>query len=111
MAYTKDGIMAQILVAFGQGTGAVRVSHDATVELRNRYYPMITDKVISSWDTEAVQVLERIRAIGRLMAHDATAAGGTTILGGGAVNTAATKIEVISQTVLCGGGPPPVQAV
>jgi hypothetical protein len=107
MAYTKDGIMAQIYVAFGQGTGSMRVSHDAAVELHNRYYDKITPQVINDWDKEAVQVLERIRAIGRLVAHDAAAAGTTTVAGAGAVNTAAQKVEVVSQTTLC-GGPPPV---
>jgi hypothetical protein len=107
MAYTKDGIMAQILVAFGQGTGTVRVSHDAAVELHSRYFDKITTDVINNWDREGVQVLERIRAIGRLMAHDTIQTGATAILGAGAVNTAAPTVELKSQTTLC-GGPPPV---
>jgi hypothetical protein len=105
MTYTKDGIMAQILVAFGQGTGFVRVSHDASVELRNRYYDRITPDVIKDWEIYAVQVLERIRALGRLMASNAIAAGETSITGAGAVSAAARIVEVHSQTNLCGGPP------
>lgn len=106
MAYTKDGIMAQILVAFGQGTGSLRVSQEAAMELHNRYYPKITDDVIKTrWAAEGVQVLERIRAIGRLVASNTSAAGGTTIAGGGAVNSAAATVELKSQTDLCAGPP------
>ena len=41
--YTQEGIMSQVLVAFGQGTGAIRVSHDAAVALRTVYFGAITD--------------------------------------------------------------------
>lgn len=99
-AYTRDGIMAQVLVAFGQGTGPMRVAQEACLELRERYYGRITDDVIQRWDRVAVQVLERIRAIGRLLAANAAAAGRTAIAGS-VVNDAAKIVERESDTELC----------
>jgi hypothetical protein len=79
MAYTKQGIMAQIWVAFGQGTGFTRVSQDACLHLQQMYYDAIRDELVESWDEEAVQVLERIRAVGKLAASKAIDAGATAI--------------------------------
>src|SRR4029078_1387164 len=79
MAYTQEGIMAQIMVAFGQGTGATRVSQEAAMQLRRLYYGAITDDITRIWGTEAVQVLERVRTIGKLAAHRAMSTGATAI--------------------------------
>lgn len=79
MAYTQEGIMSQIMVAFGQGTGATRVSQEAALQLRTLYFGAITAELTGLWATEAVQVLERVRAIGRLAAHRAVSAGATAI--------------------------------
>ena len=80
MAYTQEGIMAQVWIAFGQGAGAIRVSHDAAMELRRWYYDAITPEVVNEkWQTDAVQALDRIRAIGRLAALKAAGAGSTVI--------------------------------
>jgi hypothetical protein len=99
-AYTRDGIMAQIWVAFGQGTGPVRVAQEACLELRERYYGRITDDVIATWGKVAVQVLERIRAIGRMLAANA-AASGRTAIAGSVVKEAAKVVERESDTDLC----------
>ena len=106
MAYTKDGIMAQVYIAFGQGTGPIRVSQDTCSELHDHFYHRITDQVVDEWDEEAVQVLERIRAIGRLMAANATIKGQTRIQGDDVV-TAAQKVETESETALCSVPPKP----
>ena len=95
--------MAQIYVAFGQGTGAVRVSQDACKVLRKRYYGRIDPSIVDSWETTAVQVLERFRALGRLMAMNAGLAGRTNIVGSD-VETAAVLVERQSGTPFC---PPP----
>jgi hypothetical protein len=79
MAHTKNGIMAQIWVAFGQGTGFTRVSQDACLHLYALYYDAIRDELVQSWEEEAPQVLERIRAIGKLAASKAIDAGATAI--------------------------------
>ena len=62
MAYTQEGIMAQIWIAFGQGAGAIRVSQEAAMELRRWYFNAITPQIVDEeWETEALQVLDRIR--------------------------------------------------
>ncbi len=103
MVYTRDGVMAQVYVAFGQGTGPVRVSQDVCSELHRLYYARITDAVLAGWDTSAVQVLERFRALGRMMAGNTGAAGKTTIVGAD-VEAAASMVEKHSSSELCNGG-------
>jgi hypothetical protein len=78
--YTQDGIMAQIWVAFGQGTGLTRVSQMAVMALHERYFGHI-DKcgILPVWKDHAVQVLERIRTIGKFAALKALERGDTTI--------------------------------
>jgi hypothetical protein len=100
MAYTQNGIMAQIYVAFGQGTGGVRVSQDVCTALHARYYDRIDPAAIQGWGTEGVQVLERIRALGRLMAINAGLAGRTNLVAGD-VESAAQVVERQSGTPLC----------
>src|SRR4051794_475813 len=54
MPYTREGIMAQVYVAFGQGTGEVRVSQEACTALYDRYWGMITEQVLADWGDQAV---------------------------------------------------------
>ncbi len=105
MAYTQDGIMAQIMVAFGQGTGATRVSQEAALQLRTIYHGAITEELTGLWGTEAVQVLERVRAIGKLAAHRATATGATAITVDD-VRTSATAVQAVSCSPFCPPEPP-----
>jgi hypothetical protein len=78
--YSQEGIMAQIWIAFGQGTGAVRVSQKAALALHARYFAHIAVSCIDkAWGTEALQVLERIRTIGRVAALRAVERGDSTI--------------------------------
>src|SRR5262245_5729431 len=101
MAYTQEGIMAQIWIAFGQGAGAIRVSQEAALELRRSYYDAIPPEVIDQqWETEAVQVLDRIRAIGSLAAQKATSFGATAITPKEVYESAAT-VQAVSLTDLC----------
>jgi histone H3/H4 len=101
MAYTQEGIMAQVWIAFGQGAGAIRVSHDAAMELRRWYYDAITPEVINEkWQTDAVQALDRIRAIGRLAALRAAGAG-STVIKPEDVYASASKVQAVSCTPLC----------
>jgi methionyl-tRNA formyltransferase len=107
MAYTQDGIMAQIWIAFGQGTGALRVSQEAALELHRWYFNAITPQVIDvEWETQAIQVLDRIRAIGSLAALKATSAGATAITPI-AVFESATAVQETSLTDLCPPAPSP----
>jgi methionyl-tRNA formyltransferase len=107
MAYTQDGIMAQIWIAFGQGTGAIRVSQEAALELHRWYFNAITPQVIDvEWETQAIQVLDRIRAIGSLAALKATSAGATAITPI-EVFESATAVQETSLTDLCPPAPSP----
>lgn len=107
MAYTVEGIMSQIHLAFGQGTGAVRVSQDACRALHDRYLPRIDAEVLARWETEAVQVLERIRAIGRLAVNRISSEGRIEVAAAD-LTEAARRVELTSDTVLC---PPDPYAV
>ncbi len=106
MPYTTKGILSQVYLAFGQGTGAVRVSLDACRSLRDRYSPQIDADLIACWEKEAVQVLERIRAIGRLAAAR-TASEGKIEVTAAEVTASAQRVEINSDTERC---PPDPQA-
>jgi hypothetical protein len=100
--------MAQIWVAFGQGTGAIRVSQEAALELRRWYFDAITPEIINQqWETGAVQLLERARAIGSLAALKATSTGATAI-GARDVYDSAATVQVASKTEICPPPPPPL---
>lgn len=105
MVYTQDGIMAQVYVAFGQGTGAVRVSQEAALELHRWYYNAITPIVINDWGTAALQVLDRIRAIGSLAALKAIQQGSPTVTVA-QVYESAEQVQVLSDTPYCPPVPP-----
>jgi hypothetical protein len=107
MAYTKDGIMAQLLVSFGQGTGALHVSQDAALELRRWYYDAITDEIVEKWDYWAPDVLLRMRAIGSLAALKAIQAGSITITAGMVYESALT-VQETSDTPICPEPPKPL---
>lgn len=102
-SYTQEGIMAQILVAFGQGTGATRVEQSAATMLHSLYFDAITPEIVTiQWETQGVQVLERIRAIGRLAASQATLRGDTTVRSAD-VQSSAQTVQATSDTDFCPG--------
>lgn len=107
MAYTQEGIMSQILVAFGQGTGAIGVSQDAALELRRWYFDAITPQIVNTdWAIKGVQVLNRIRAIGALAALKAVLAGAVAVSQLDVYDSALT-VQLTSDTELC--PPPPIR--
>ena len=106
MAYTQDGIMAQVYVAFGQGTGTIRVSQEAALELHRWYYNAITPAVVTDWGTTGVQVLDRIRAIGSLAALKAVQQGSPTI-NVTQVFESAEQVQIESVTPICPPVPTP----
>lgn len=100
-SYTQEGIMAQIWVAFGQGTGLTRTSQKAVLAVHARYFAEAgKPEILSSWGEEAVQVLERIRAIGKLATLKATERASTVITEDD-VNAAMSAVERESLTSLC----------
>lgn len=99
--YTQEGIMAQIWVAFGQGTGCTRVSQKAVMVLHVRYFKHIgTSGIIPVWQDNAMQVLERIRLIGKLAALLAIERGDTTISAADVLK-AIERVEAESDTSWC----------
>ena len=78
-AYSEvEQILGQFFVAFGQGAGCVRVARDTIVAIRNQYVGMI-EKEARTWEEDSVQVLERVRTVGRLAALTALQRGSPTI--------------------------------
>ena len=103
MAYTREGIMAQVWIAFGQGTDYLRVSQEAALVLHTLYDKAIGDDLIEKWGDESVQILERMRAIGRLSAQLAVTAGNTKIIPK-YVLEAAAQVQIESDTERCPPG-------
>jgi len=97
--YTQDGIMAQIWVAFGQGTGMTRTSQKAALALHTRYFAEI-EKHREEWGENAVQVLERIRTIGKVALLKATERA-ATVISEEDVNAAIEAVERESDTSWC----------
>lgn len=97
---TREGILAQIFTAFGQGTGAIRVAHAAGLALREQYGPHIDDAFLATWDREEEQVLERVRSLGRAVAARASLAGGIAITRA-EILSALESLDIFSNTVLC----------
>ena len=108
MAYTKEGIMAQVWIAFGQGTGAIRVSQNAAMELHRWYSGAITDEVVENWGIWSLQVLDRIRAIGSLATLKAIEKGAPTLTVLMVYEAAAT-VQLRSDTPICPNVPPPIE--
>jgi len=93
--------MGQIWVAFGQGTGATRVSQKAVMVLYARYFDHIgTCGVVPVWGAHALQVLERIRTIGRVAALNALGRGDSTISEADVIE-AIDRVELESDTEWC----------
>ena len=99
----REVVMAQVYTAFGQGTGEIRVSRDACAELARQIEPHM-EKMLESWDTQAVQVLERVRAIGRGV-RQASVARFDTVARAADVLAVAPRVKEVSKTDLC--SPPP----
>lgn len=96
MAFTEEGIMAQVWIAFGQGAGAMGVSPEAAQELRRWYSDAITPRITQEeWETQAIQVLDCIRAIGSLAASKAASAGASAITPREVYESASALLETL----------------
>ncbi len=99
--YTDMDLICQTMVAFGQGARDMRISHKACRAVLARYQPWIEKKAIRDmWEKEAVQILERIKALGRLAADCATKKGRTAIQDDD-VEESIPVMERASATMLC----------
>lgn len=96
--YTPEDVIQQSLVAFGQGTNYMRVNREAAQYVVDLMRSLIERfRTHETWETDAVQVLERLRAIGRLAAHYATLAG-QTVIAGEEVSRATILVQRTSKT-------------
>lgn len=95
-----DDALGQMYVAFGHGAGSMRVSREAVRALSSRYRGILDREAEKHWEQEAVEVLERIRAVGRLAAQKAVARG-DTIVQADDFTSAARTVEAASGTEYC----------
>lgn len=102
--YSPDDVVQQSLVAFGQGTSCIRVNAEAAQYVVDLMQATIERfRTHEKWGTEAVQVLERLRAIGRLAALYATE-NGSTVITGENVSKAASLVQLTSKSPQCNPG-------
>ena len=97
-----ENIIGQCYIAFGQGLGSMRVSRNAVEALRERYLQIITPEVLEQWDIFGSQVLERVRAVGRMAALRAASAGRTCVDAIDFIDSS-RAVEDVSMTPLCLG--------
>lgn len=107
--YTKQDVVNQSLVAFGQGTNFMRVSSRACREfVRLMMNALDEHEFHEEWGESGVQVLERVRSIGRVVQAWAVEDGETAIKEAG-IARAFMKVGLTSKTGWCeqGASPPP----
>jgi hypothetical protein len=95
----NEKILAQIYVAFGQGTGEIRVAREACLALRAHALPRLEAMAVN-WGTEAVQILERVRVIGRAARQQAVARFDTAVKVQD-VEFVVPLVTLVSATPLC----------
>ncbi len=101
--YTQQDVLNQTLVAFGQGAGCVRVSSRACRELVGLMTPIIEARELAAeWEEIAVQMLERIRTIGRV-AVDLMLKEGRVYIEENDVAVAFRRVQLGSKSEGCGG--------
>lgn len=93
-------ILGQFYVAFGQGAGCVRVHRETIGAIREHYVGLI-EKNADSWEAEGVQVLERVRTVGRLAALKAVQDGSSAIAPKHFTDST-TAVQARSRTRWCG---------
>jgi histone H3/H4 len=97
-AYLPEDVIYQSLIAFGQATDYLRVNRDAAHAIVNLMKEAIEQQRVQlRWETEAVQILERLRAIGRSAALLAIQ-DGRTVIGAADVENATSRVILASKT-------------
>lgn len=99
--YTLADVINQSMVAFGQGTDYLRVNHRAC----RRLAALMTDtnnrhRLNEVWQDQAVQILERVRMIGRVAAAFATEEA-RTFINEDDVQRATLKVSLASKSGTC----------
>ena len=99
--YTKRDLINQSLVAFGQGTGFMRVSRMSCREFIRIFSPLIdSHRMASEWHKTAFQVLERVRTVGRVAALLALEEG-RTYIDRKDIEPAMIRVRLASKTDFC----------
>ena len=100
--YSQQDVLNQCLVAFGQGTGCVRVSSGACREFLGLVGQVAEQRELhKDWGEIAVQMLERMRTIGRVAAGLLLAEGRVHIEERDVV-VAFRRVQVGSKSIDCG---------
>jgi len=97
-----EEMLGQVLIVFGQGTGAIRIPRKTVAAIRSRYIAM-KDRALPVWDTEAVEALDRVRIVGRLAAQRAVGRGANEVSAEDFLAAAGT-VEPESRTSICNQG-------
>lgn len=92
--------LAQCHVAFGQGCGVTDLQPEAVRALNDRYRGMLSEDLLGCWGEVAAQLLERIRAVGRLVRQRADLAGEAAI-SPEEVLAASLRVEQVSACPYC----------
>jgi len=96
----KQEMLLQVMVAFGHGTGGLRVSRETIAAMSTHYLAKYRPEMAKEWAESAAQALERIEVTARLAAQKAVQAGRTSI-GPQDFSEAAKQVESTSLTVWC----------
>ncbi|MEM8995127.1 MAG: hypothetical protein AAGF23_10100 [Acidobacteriota bacterium] len=103
--YTRRDVINQSLVAFGQGTNFMRVSSRACREIERLMTVADQQRGLTEhWGEIAVQLLERVRSVGRV-AQAWAIEDGETVIGEEYIGRAFRKVQLTSKTTGC---PPPL---
>jgi hypothetical protein len=88
---TPEEILAQCLIALGQGAGDLFFSPSGVRVVRESYMRRISDYA-ASWNEDAPSILNQARAMGRIAA-DIASAGGASIVNGESMTLAMRRLE------------------
>lgn len=97
----EELILGQMLVAFGAGVGFMRVHQDTVAAFRRTHLGIVRNIVSHhAWDADAVDVLEKVRAVGRLAASLAVERGDVGVTEGD-LNDAFASVTRFAPTRWC----------
>ena len=102
--YSREDIVYKSLIVFGQGTGCMRLSTEASNHAAARLYTLLQNRdVLRYWHRDAVQFLERVRTIGKVARLRALGEA-RTYIDREDVEVAVRRVSAASKTAACGDG-------
>ena len=100
MDEAKLQILLQAMVAFGHGTGGVRVSRETVAAMWDHYSGIFRPEMVTEWAASGAQALERVEVTARLATQRAIQAGRTSVAREDFA-AAAKQVESTSLTPWC----------